>query len=129
MTIEALLERIAVALENLASVQPPAAEGATAPKARKPRAAAQTHAVATSAAAAEDSGIPATAATASPSEKPLTLDDVRVKLVEVQTKKKSPDAARDLIAKFSKDGVKALSGLDPSNYGKLIAEADKILMA
>ena len=133
MTIEATLERIAVALENIhhavhavGGTVPKAVEEAKPPKESKPKKAAPVTETAT-APAAEKAAAPAVSAESE--EKAFTLDDVRAKLVAVQTKFKTPEAARDLIAKHSKDGVKTLSGLgdDQARFAALIAEATKLL--
>jgi len=121
MTIESTLERIAAALETIAGngtplgaiTEPTAGPKASKSKKEKP--------------AASVTEVAASAAASTTAEKPLTLDDVRAKLVAVQTKFKTPDAAKDLIAQFTSDGSKVLSKLDASKYGALIAEADKKL--
>lgn len=62
--------------------------------------------------------------------KAATLDNVREKLVEVQTALKHKDHAIALLAKHTvPKGTKALSALPEANYAALIAEGDASIKA
>lgn len=135
MTIESILERIATALERLASAPAtglPPEEKTEAPKVTRRRAAA---------APAEQTTAPVVQETAAPAKEPestdketddlfgeepakeekvkeVTIDDVRAKLVEVQTKFKHKDHALACLKKIS--GGMVLSGLKKEDHGKLV---------
>ncbi len=151
MTIEATLERIAVALERLASAPatglPPAGEAAAPKVERKKRAATVTEPVTST---ETPTSAPADAPPASEStdketddlfgeEKPkeevkkakaATMEDVRAALVQVQTALKHKDHALKLLGKHTvPKGTQVLSKLPEANYAALIAEAAESVKA
>lgn len=145
MTIESTLERIAIALEILAAA--PKIEVTDAPKRTRGKAAtaAETSPATTAPAARVAENAPAKeAATAATddlfgSDEPVkeekkepkfTIDNVKAKLVEVQTALKHKDHAIALLAKHTvPKGTKVLSALPEANWGALIAEADVSIKA
>jgi hypothetical protein len=77
--------------------------------------------------AAESQAATTTATTASPSEKVLTLDDVRTQLVAVQTKAGTKEKVFEIIKKHSKDGGHSLASLEAAQFGNVIASAKAYL--
>ena len=148
MTIEATLERIAIALENLAGPKALAAIVTEAAGSMETQTSAPVDAPTEKRAedrvpkdppkrtskevgkkpapAAASPAETTTATTASPS-KVLTLDDVRAQLVLVQTKAGNKDAVFALIKKHSKDGTHTLSALEQPKFGNVIADAKAYL--
>lgn len=141
MSIELVMERIATALEAIASNGTPLGqitEPTSAPKApRKPRTAAATSTTAESQATTHvDAGTASTVEPKTDKEtddlfgddpapevkeekaKEVTMDDVRAKLVEVQTKFKHKDHALACLKHVS--GGVILGGLKKEDYAKLV---------
>jgi len=69
------------------------------------------------------------ASTASPTEKPLTLDDVRNALVQVQTKAGNKQAVYDIIGKHTPKKETTLGALLPGKYADVIADAKAFVAA
>lgn len=131
MTIKSTLERIAIALERLYLEAAPKTETTDAPKATRQRKTAV--ATTTEPATVADSAAPVDTKTSTDKEtddlfgdepvkeekaKKVTMDDVRAKLVEVQTKFKHKDHALACLKKVS--GGLVLSGLKEEDFGKLV---------
>lgn len=138
MTIESTLERIATALEKIASA--PKADLAPASPKRSSKAQSTESPKASASAEtkpAEDTVASASEASSTSSSdketddlfgdpepakeekvKEVTIDDVRAKLVEVQTKFKHKDHALACLKKIS--GGMVLSGLKKEDHGKLV---------
>lgn len=157
MTIEATLERIAAALEKIAecgaahpTLGSSNSTGASSPrrssKARStesPPASASTETKptdSTEGSVSEPSAVPSNdedlfgeeeqKPTAAKEEvKAPTLDQVRAKMVELQTTLKSKDLALELLQRFTKEKGKVLSALPEENYAKLIAAASASIKA
>jgi hypothetical protein len=127
MTIEATLERIAVALEKLAeggaAVAAPSSESASDSSSQK-----KTDSPAPTGSSKKPSTkSQKTKATKSPDPAPseaesFSLTDVRKALTDLQ-KAKSPAVAKDLLGEF---GAKTLSQLAEGDYGKLINKAQEL---
>jgi hypothetical protein len=69
----------------------------------------------------------ATTTTPTAKAKALTVDDVRAKLVDLQTKAGTSAAAKDMIKKYSKNQTTVISSVPEDKFVAMVAEIDAAL--